>query len=64
MFHGQQLVEMVIQVYMQQEYTSKGENEQREYWLIHKQAMERNQISLKQAMWQDLKGYVETGGLE
>jgi len=64
MFHAQQLVEMVIQVYMQQEFTTKGENERPDYWLIHKQALERNQISLKQSMWQGLKRYVDTGELE
>lgn len=60
MFHAGQLVEMVVQVHMAQDYT-KGDDERPEYWFQHKQAMERNQISLKQVMWQDLKEYVETG---
>jgi hypothetical protein len=65
MFHAQQTVEMVVQVHMQQEFTSKGEEEKPDLWLIHKQALERNQISLKQAMWDELKQYVDTGrGLE
>lgn len=65
MFHAQQTVDMVVQVYMQQEFTSKGIDERPDIWLIHKQAWERNQISLKQAMWEDLKHYVDTGaGLE
>jgi len=62
MFHAQQLVEMVAQVHMQQEFTSRGEDERPDLWLIHKQSLERNQINLKQAMWQELKVYVETGG--
>lgn len=61
MFHAQQLVEMVVQVHMQQEFTSKGEDERPDRWLIHKQAWERNQIGLKQSMWEELKPYVETG---
>ena len=62
MFHAQQLVEMVAQVHMQQEFTSRGEDERPDLWLIHKQSLERNQINLKQAMWQELKVYVESGG--
>jgi hypothetical protein len=61
MFHAQQVVEMVAQVYMQQEFTSRGEDEKPDRWEIHKQAWERNQISLKQPMWEELKQYVETG---
>lgn len=65
MFHAQQTVDMVVQVHMQQEFTAKGEEERPDLWLIHKQAFERNQINLKQAMWEELKDYVETGrGLE
>jgi hypothetical protein len=65
MFHAQQLIEMVVQVHMQQEFTSKGEDEKPDRWVNHKQAWERNQIGLKQAMWEELRPYVETGtGLE
>jgi hypothetical protein len=63
MFHAQQVVEMVVQVHMQQEFTSKGEDERPDLWLIHKQALERNQIGLKQGMWEELKQYVDTGRL-
>jgi hypothetical protein len=63
MFHAQQVVEMVVQVHMQQEFTSKGEDERPDLWLIHKQALERNQISLKQTMWGELKQFVDTGRL-
>jgi hypothetical protein len=61
MFHAQQVVEMVIQVHMQQEFTSRGEDEKPDLWLIHKQAWDINQVSLKQAMWKELKQYVDTG---
>ncbi|HUS13137.1 MAG TPA: hypothetical protein VMZ30_21880 [Pyrinomonadaceae bacterium] len=63
MFHAQQVVEMVVQVHMQQEFTSKGDDEKPDLWLIHKQALERNQIGLKQGMWEELKQYVDTGRL-
>lgn len=63
MFHAQQVVEMVVQVHMQQEFTSKGDDERPDLWLIHKQALERNQIGLKQGMWEELKQYVDTGRL-
>lgn len=61
MFHAQEVVEMVVQVHMQQEFTVRGEDEKPDLWLIHKQALERNQIGLKQAMWDELKQYVDTG---
>jgi hypothetical protein len=61
MFHAQQVVEMVIQAHMQQEFTSRGEDERPDVWSNHKQTLERYQTSLKQAMWEELKQYVDTG---
>lgn len=61
LFHAQQLVEMVIQVNMQQEYTARGDEEIRDLWLVHKQAKERHEINMKQAMWLELQKYVEEG---
>ena len=60
-FHAQKLVDMVVQVHMQQEFTSKGDSENKDYWASHKQALEIFQILLAEPMWQQLKTYVHTG---
>jgi hypothetical protein len=64
-FHAQKVVEMVMQVYMQEEFTKMGEAERKDIWVSHKAALERYQIQLSEPMWEKLQGYVITGrGLE
>jgi hypothetical protein len=64
-FHTQKVVEMVMQVYMQEEFTKMGEAERKDIWVNHKAALERYQIQLSEPMWEKLQGYVLTGrGLE
>jgi len=60
-FHAQKVVEMVIQVHMQEEFTRLGEAERRDIWVSHKLALERYQIRLSEPMWQILETYVLTG---
>ncbi len=64
-FHTQKVVEMVMQVYMQEEFTKMGEAEWKDIWVNHKAALERYQIQISEPMWEKLQGYVLTGrGLE
>jgi hypothetical protein len=62
MFHAQQLVQMVVQVHMKHEFTEKGQDEKPEPWGNHKQATDIFEVTLKPAMWEDLRPYVNTGG--
>jgi hypothetical protein len=64
-FHVQKLIEMVIQVLMQDEFTKRGEHERQAYWAEHKQALDRHHVHVVQQMWEALEPYVLTGtGLE
>lgn len=64
-FHAQKVVEMVTQVYMRQEYTSRREGEPPSTWAEHKAALERFQIQFVPQMWEKLRQYVLVGaGLE
>ena len=61
-FHVQKLIDMVIQIEMQNEFTKRGEDERTSYWADHKFALERHQVHAVQQMWEGLESYVLTGG--
>ena len=60
-FHAQKLVDMVVQVHMQQEFTRKGDAENKDFWASHKQTLEAYEVLLTESMWQELRTYVRTG---
>jgi hypothetical protein len=65
LFHALKVVEMVTQVHMHQEYTSRGESERLELWSRHKQHSENFMIQYGHPMWDKLRRWVQTGeGLE
>ena len=51
LFHARLLVEMVIQAYMQNEYTAKKEGEKSGLWADHKAFYDRKYVELTKAMW-------------
>ncbi len=61
-FHAQIVMEMVIQVYMQSEFTMKGEHEQPDYWMNHRAALDVHRVRMVQQMWDQLQPYVSDGG--
>ncbi len=61
LFHSKILVEMMIQVHMQDEYTSKEDGEKPALWSDHKGFYDRKYVELAQAMWAKLDKYVEYG---
>ena len=61
-FHAQKVVEMVAQVYMREEYTSRKEGEMPTTWAEHKAALERFQIQFVPQMWEKLDKYVLGAG--
>ena len=61
-FHASVLVDMVVQVHMQAQYTSQGDSEVEQYWAVHKQARDGHEVRVSQGMWDSLKDYVEGGG--
>jgi hypothetical protein len=60
-FHAQKVVEMVVQVHMQEEFTRMGEAERKDIWVSHKAALERYQVQFAEPMWQKLQEYVQSG---
>ena len=60
-FHAQKLTDMVIQIYMKDEFDAKGEDERPDLWSRHKAVLETYQILVTQEMWEKLQDYVVTG---
>jgi len=60
-FHAQKVVEMIVQVHMQEEFTRMGEAERKDIWVSHKAALERYQVQFAEPMWQKLQQYVQAG---
>lgn len=64
-FHAGKVIEMVVQVHMQEEFTQAGDLERPEFWAIHHAAHDRHQVRTTQQMWEELEPYVKEGeGLE
>ena len=59
LFHSKILVEMMIQVHMQEEYTRKEQKPG--LWSDHKYFYDRKYAELSQAMWEKLSLYVKNG---
>src|SRR3989344_559771 len=59
LFHAKVLVEMMIQVHMQEEYSRKEQKPG--LWSDHKYFYDRKYAELSQAMWEKLGKYVEYG---
>lgn len=64
MFHVGKLVEMVEYVWMDYEFTNKGEAERPDYWANHRGMFQDYQVTVLQDMWTKLESYVRAGDLE
>jgi hypothetical protein len=62
-YHAGQIMEMVVQVWMTEEFTRKGEQQRPEFWADHLLAMDRHRVRIVQQMWKGLQPYVTDGGL-
>ena len=62
-FHAEKLIEMVVQVWMTEEFTRKGEHQRPEFWAQHLAAMDRHRVRIVQEMWKGLQDYVTGGNL-
>ena len=63
-FHAQKLIDMVVQVWMMDEFTRKGEQQRPDLWAGHLAAMDRIRVRIVQEMWKGLQDYVTAGSLE
>jgi hypothetical protein len=57
-FHAEKVIEMVVQVWMGEEFTRKGESQRPDYWASHQAAMDRHRVRIVQEMWKRLEPYV------
>lgn len=62
-FHAQKLIDMVVQVWMSDEFTKKGEQQRPDFWGTHQIAMDRHRVRIVQEMWKGLQEYVQAGEL-
>jgi hypothetical protein len=57
-YHVERVIEMVIQVWMTQDFTRKGESQRPEFWASHLAAMDRHRVRVVQEMWKRMEPYV------
>jgi hypothetical protein len=57
-YHAERVIDMVVQVWMTEEFTRKGESQRAEFWGAHLAAMDRHRVRLVHQMWKRLAPYV------
>jgi hypothetical protein len=62
-YHAERVIDMVVQVWMTEEFTRKGETQRPEFWVSHLAAMDRHRVRLVHLMWKRLQPYVAGGGI-
>jgi hypothetical protein len=62
-FHADKIIEMVVQVWMTEEFSRKGENQRPEFWASHLAAMDRHRVRIVGQMWKQLESYVASGAI-
>jgi hypothetical protein len=60
-FHAGIVMELVVQVYMQTQYTRRGDREAPYTWAVHRNTMDVNRVNSVQQMWEHLEPYVREG---
>jgi hypothetical protein len=60
-FHAGIVMELVVQVYMQTQYTRQGDREAPYTWAVHRNTMDVNRVNSVQQMWEHLEPYVREG---
>ncbi len=62
-FHAEKITDMVVQVWMCEEFSRKGESQRPEFWASHLAAMDRHRVRIVGEMWKKLELYVATGAI-
>jgi len=60
-YHANQVVEMVVQVWMGEEFTKKGDSQPKDYWAGYFAALVRHRVRVVHEMWKRLEAYVTLG---
>jgi hypothetical protein len=62
-YHAEKLMEMVVQVWMTDEFSRKGESQRPEFWAAHQAAIDRHRVRTVGQMWKRLESYVASGAI-
>ena len=62
-YHAEKVIEMVVQVWMTEEFSRKGESQRPEFWAAHLAAMDRHRVRIVGQMWKALESYVASGAI-
>lgn len=60
-YHSERVIDMVVQVWMGDEFTRKGESQRPEFWAAHLAAVDRHRVRIAQQMWKRLEPYISGG---
>ncbi len=60
-YHAEKVTEMVVQVWMGEEFTRKGESQRPDFWAGHLAAINRLQVRIVPQMWKKLEPYIQQG---
>lgn len=60
-FHSGVVMDLVVHVHMQSQYTRQGDNEAPHLWAEHRNTMDVNRVTAVQQMWEKLEPYVREG---
>lgn len=60
-YHAEKLMEMVVQVWMTDEFSRKGESQRPEFWAAHQAALDRHRVRTVGQMWKRLESYIANG---
>ena len=60
-FHAGIVMDLVVQVQMQTQYTRKGEREGPTLWGMHRNSLDVNRVTTVQQMWEQFEPYVREG---
>jgi hypothetical protein len=60
-YHSEKVIDMVVQVWMGEEFTRKGESQRPEFWASHLAAMDRHRARISQQMWKRMEPFVSAG---
>lgn len=63
-YHAGKIVDMVVHVWMAEEFTRKGQQERMDFWANHLLAVDRHRVRIVQQMWKRLEPYVTGHGLD
>jgi hypothetical protein len=63
-YHASQVIEMVVRVWMSEDFTKKGESQVRDYWDGHLAALTRHRVRIVQEMWKRIEPYVSGADLD